>query len=107
MMHETKLKDLAAKIVVSIQGQNWTSEPITEREKDVIEMTILYMSNNDVTNPEEIKVGDLVYLKSGSSKMVVTSVGETHCVIMFNPFGTTEILEHKIPYVALRKAQPR
>lgn len=54
---------------------------------------------------EEFKPGDLVYLKSGSPRMVISAVAELHCHVFWCRYGSDEVQERTIPKIVLRKHQ--
>lgn len=58
-------------------------------------------------NQHTFKVGDVVELKSGGSRMTITKVGdELHCV-WFAPEHPTEVNRCFLPCAALRHVEPK
>lgn len=52
---------------------------------------------------EEFKPGDLVYLISGSPKMVVVGSNENETRVLWCQYGTDKIQDQTVPTVVLRK----
>lgn len=55
-------------------------------------------------NPENIKQGDIVYLKSGSPAMIVDEAKEINCICFY--FSNGEIKSIKLSYASITKTKP-
>lgn len=55
------------------------------------------------TQTHNFKPGDIVALKSGSQRMVITEVMDTEVVCTYSNYDSKEIMTYAIPVIALMR----